>query len=149
MKVTELSRGQMFKFGKQKNYRRFLETFEVDGELWLMYDNCKQMKVSSDLEVEVLKRFPVKGYGSYYSTGEEMFDVQINGKKTKISYFLKDDKRLLYVYSIMNPDGEFVHLDIRDIPDYPNYNKDELMHCGIRLLKEHMVSNPNLYERFF
>ena len=62
MKVTELSRGQLFKIGKQKNYRRFLETFEINGELWICYDNGKQMKVMRDEEVEVLKRFPIKGY---------------------------------------------------------------------------------------
>lgn len=148
VRVTELLRGQMFKIGKQKNYRRFMETFEIDGELWICYDNGKQMKVMRDEEVVVLKRFPIKGYPDCYTTGEEMHDVLINGKKTKISHFLKDGIRLIFVYSIQNSSGEFVDLDIRNIPDFHNHNNDELIHSGISVLKEHINKYPSQYLHF-
>ena len=148
VKVTELSRGQLFKIGKQKNYRRFLETFEIDGELWICYDNCKQMKVMRDEEVYVLRLFPIKGYPNCYTTSEEMYDVSIYGIKTKISHVLKDGLRLIFTYSIQNISGEFVELDIRNIPNFYIKNTDELVQSGISMLKEHISKHPIEYAKF-
>lgn len=156
MKFQELKRGQLFKFGKQKNFRRFLDCHllngdniptEHKGKLLVIFDNCKQMVVEPEMEVIVEVNFmePVKGYGKYYSTGIEKIAVEINGFKTSISHFLKDGNRLISVYCIQNKNGEYVDLDIRNIIGFPNVGWEELMKRGIDILQNHISESPNAY----
>ena len=113
MKISELKQGQMFRTGKQKNFRQFIqcdiltnENISPDGEniapdllgkLVVYYDNCKQMILDPSTEVEVSEDFyfQVVGYDKYYSTGKEKITVEIEGIKTNISHFLKDGNRLM------------------------------------------------------
>jgi hypothetical protein len=156
MKIQELKCGELFRFGKQKNFRKFLQcelltgeniSPEHKGKLVVYYDNCKEMLCDPNTEVEVEVNFmePVKGYGKYYSTGIEKIAVEINGNKTSISHFLKDGNRLLYVYCIENKQGEYVHLDVRTIAGFPEIKFDEMMDRGIDILRNHISENQNAY----
>ena len=77
-----------------------------------------------------------------------MYDVSIDGVETKISHFLKDGIKLIFVYSIQNTSGEFVELDIRNIPNFYINNIDELVQSGISILKEHISKHPTKYVQF-
>jgi hypothetical protein len=156
MKFQELKRGQLFKFGKQKNFRQFLDCHllngdnipnEHKGKMLVIYDNCKQMIADPETEVIVEVNFmePVKGYGKSYSTGIEKIALEINGNKTSISHFLKDGNRMLYVYCIANKQGEYVDLDVRTINGFPEIKFDEMMKSGIDILQNHISENPNAY----
>jgi len=156
MKITELKRGQMFRTGKQKNYRQFLQSdllngeniaLELQGKLVVYYDNCKEMFCDPSIEVEVSEDFyfPVKGYGRYYSTGKEKISVEIDGTKTNISHFLKDGNKLLYVYCIQNKSGDYVDLDVRTINGFPDVHFEKMMKEGINILHNHISENPNVY----
>ena len=156
MKIQELKHGNLFRFGKQKNFRRFLQCDLLNGEnispehkgkLVVYYDNCKEMFCDPNTEVEVQVNFmePVKGYGKYYSTGIEKITVDINGFKTDISHLLKDGNRMISVYCIKNQNGEFVDLDTRNIIGFPNVGWEELMKSGIDILRNHISENPNAY----
>lgn len=159
MKITGLKRGNLFRYGKQKNYRRFLECHELNGsnispdfanKVIVYYDNCKELIIDPETEVEVEVNFlePVKGYGKYYSTGIEKIAVEINGIKTSISHFLKDGNRLIYVYCIENISGEFVDLDVRNVDLFPKYSYEEMRYNGLNLLEYHIKSNPEAYVQF-
>jgi hypothetical protein len=145
MRITELIRGQMFRFGKQKNLRRFLEHFEQNGEHWIAYDNCKQMKIDPNTIVEAT--YYVEAYGTCYQTGVEMQKVQIGLFSTYISYFLKDGRRLKAVYSIQRKNKNFAYFDIREIADFP-FSMQVIFDSEnpLLLIKAHIESNPSNYE---
>ena len=163
MKISELKQGQMFRTGKQKNFRQFIqcdiltnENISPDGEniapdllgkLVVYYDNCKQMILDTSTEVEVSEDFyfPVVGYGKYYSTGKEKIAVETEGTKTNISHFLKDGNRLVYVYCIQKKSGSYVDFDVRFINGFPNVHYKDMMLDGINIVRNHIAENPSAY----
>lgn len=156
MKITDLKRGQMFRTGRQKKFRQFLQCDlltddeigkELQGKLVVYYDNCKEMFCDPDTVVEVSEDFymPVKGYGRSYSTGKQKIEIDINGVRTKISHFLKDGNRMLYVYSIQNKEGAFVDLDVRSINGFPEIHFETMMKDGLSILTDHIKANQASY----
>lgn len=159
MKIQELKRGERFRVGKQKKFREFLDLhllngdnipLEHKGKLLVIYDNCKQMICDPDVDVEVEVNFlePVKGYDKSYSTGIEKMTVEIDGKTTSISHFLKDGNRLAYIYCIMNSTGDYVDLDVRRIKGFPEVSFDAMAKDGINILFNHILKDPNAYSHF-
>lgn len=159
MKFQYLIRGQFFRVGKQRNYRRFLscETLPNDesipeqhrGKLLVSFDNCKQMICHPDIEVDTKDNLfePIKGYNKYYSTGNRSLPVTIDGFKTKITYFLKGGIRLVYVYAIMNKKGEYIDLDTRNIEGFPDVDYQTMSNDGITILKDNIMQNPSPYKK--
>lgn len=156
MKIKDLKFGDMFRYGKQKNYRQFLQSHLLEGlnisaehvgKLAVYYDNCKELIINPETEVEV-SCHRVKGYSDSYSTSTEKREVSISGQKTEISYFLKDGNRLMFVYSIKNSSGEFVDLDVRNVDLFPKYSYEEMRYNGLNLLEHHIKSNPEAYVQF-
>lgn len=158
MKITELKFGDMFRYGKQKNYRQFLQSHLLEGanfpaehvgKFVVVYDNCKQLIIDPDTEVETQEIMrSVKGYGKSYSTGIQKYPVEINGVKTNISHFVKDGERLLYVYCIQNNIGYYDSFDVREIAGFPEIPFETMMKEGITLLQNHISENPESYAQF-
>lgn len=154
MNIQDLKRGHLFRYGKQKKYRRFLNSFIIKhheepidhfGKLLVVYDNCKQMVCELDLDVEIDLREPIKNYGKSYSTGTERFEVNIGGFETCVSYLLKDGQRLRSVYSIKDKTGNWVELDVFDIEEFPISTPEELLKDGINILLSNISTNPDAY----
>lgn len=159
MQIKDLQSGQIFKVGRQRKYRQFLESRILEGKnipekhqgkLLVFYDNCKQMVVDPDMEVTEFRnpRFPVVGYGPSYSTGDTSFGVVVLGIRTSVAHLLKDGSPLVSVYTIQNMSCEFVEIDIDDIPNFPCKDPLELRVNGLKILRDHINSNPEEYERY-
>lgn len=131
MKITELKKGQLFKLGNQRKFRRFfsceiINNLNIKNKLIVCYDDCKQMVV--DPSTEVITREGVNGYASLYSVDiDYKREININGFQTNIAPFMKGNITLDYFYCIQNKSGEYVGIDIRDTVGFPDINADDMM----------------------
>ena len=145
MKIADLKKGQLFRTGRQRNFRTFLEATEHNGKLLVYYDNCKEMICEKDTTCQIGQREEVEGFGKYYSTGLEKREVVINGFTTNISYLLKDGNKSLFLYTIKNQKGVYVFLDVREIKGFPNYEYKIMMSKGLDILENHVKEFPLAY----
>ena len=145
MKIANLKRGQLFRTGRQINFRTFLEASEHNGKLLVYYDNCKEMICEKDTVCQTAQREKVQGFSNYYSTGLEKREVVINGFKTNISYLLKDGNKSIFLYTIKNKKGSYVFLDVREIKDFPDYDYKVMMDKGLDILEKHVKEFPLAY----
>lgn len=161
MKAKELKVDDLFRFGKQKKYRRvrsnkLLECWNTVSQQYqdkqvIMYDNCKRIVVDPDLEVEVSEYCAITNFGRQYCTGKEKFDVYILNFKTQISFFLKDMIPAIWIYAIRNTDGVFVDLDIRKVASKP-FDDDVFYICDpqtrINAIIKDILKRPHKYLDF-
>jgi hypothetical protein len=81
--------------------------------------------------------------GNSYSTSTTYLPVIINGFETLISNLLKDNEKMIFVYSIKTKNGDFTMLDVREIPDFETLDFRELMEHGVNKLQNFINKNPN------
>jgi hypothetical protein len=152
MKVSDLKRNDLFKFSNQRKFRKFRQSEILNGDLipkehkgktLIIYDNCKQMIADKNDEVEILSTFPIRQMGNSYSTSTTYLPVIINGFETLISNLLKDNEKMIFVYSIKTKNGDFTMLDVREIPDFETLDFRELMEHGVNKLQNFINKNPN------
>ena len=55
---------------------------------------------------------------------------------------------MIFVYSIKTKKGDFVNLDVRDIPDFETLNFRELMENGVNILQNFINKNPNVFLQY-
>lgn len=157
MKVSDLKRNDLFKFPNQRKFRKFRQSDVLNGDFipkehkgktLIIYDNCKQMIADENDEVEILSTLPIRQMGKYYSTSTTFLPVVLNGFETLISNLLKDNEKMVFVYSIKTKKGDFVYLDVRDIPDFETLDFRELMKNGVDKLQKFINKNPNSFLQY-
>ena len=157
MKVSDLKRNDLFRFPNQRKFRKFLQSEilngdsipkEHKGKTLIIYDNCKQMISDKNCEVEIISTFPIRQMDKCYSTSTTFLPVVINGFETLISNLLKDSEKMIFVYSIKTKKGDFLNLDVRDIPDFETLNFRELMENGVNILQNFINKNPNVFLQY-